>query len=68
MGLAQREDIFESPFAIAGHRFPSIAVAQDFRRIKENDPMRETTEEERGVDFTAALDEQAGHIFRAELF
>ena len=53
--------------AFAGDRFARIASAQNFRRIKKRDAVREAAEQKRGVHLAAAFHQQAGDVFRAEL-
>ena len=61
-------DFIQTLDAIAGHRFPRIASAEDFRRVEKRHAMRETADQERCVHFTAAFNKEADDIFRAQFF
>src|SRR5207302_7913011 len=57
--LVELNDFVQPLHALAGDRFPRVATAQDFGRVKKRDALRKTTEQKRRVRFAAAFDQQA---------
>jgi hypothetical protein len=64
LDIAKPERIRQTFRAITRNSFPRIPSAQNFRRVKEGNALRETAEQKRCVHFTTAFDQQAGGIFR----
>ncbi len=64
--LVQTEDIPERTRAEASHGFPRVATTQDLWGVEKRDPVYESLQDERGVYFTTAFDQQAGDVFRTE--
>ena len=66
--LAQADHVRPAADAAAADGFDRIPSAQNLRRVKDGDSLRQACHQEGSIDFRAAFDQQTGHLRRTQSF